>query len=244
MGAFQFSQPTWNTAAQAAGRPDLVGVPPNLASKADQDTVAVALYALDGQQPWLGDRCSLAYGCQRPAAAPAPAGTTSHSGGFPATWARQCSIRSLDDVSRAGGGGRAARPPGSVTPGWRGSRLGGQGRDVVVPVAAGQRKYGDDDDRGGPGRHAGVEGGRRSTARPAPCGPPRRCRSRPRPPILHELLVPAVGLWRTRPVVDDDDPERSGDHPQRRLGCRRHPRVAVPDGRPRRPPVRARLSGR
>jgi peptidoglycan hydrolase CwlO-like protein len=58
MGAFQFSQPTWNTAAQAAGRPDLVGVAPNTASKADQDTVAVALYALDGQQPWLGDRCS------------------------------------------------------------------------------------------------------------------------------------------------------------------------------------------
>jgi hypothetical protein len=58
MGAFQFSQPTWNTAAQDAGLPGLVGVRPNLASKADQDTVAVALYALDGEQPWLGDRCS------------------------------------------------------------------------------------------------------------------------------------------------------------------------------------------
>jgi len=58
MGAFQFSQPTWNSAAQAAGRPDLVGVAPNTASKPDQDTLAVALYALDGQQPWLGDRCS------------------------------------------------------------------------------------------------------------------------------------------------------------------------------------------
>jgi Transglycosylase-like domain len=57
-GAFQFSQPTWNFAAQAAGRPDLVGVAPNLASKADQDTLAVALYALDGERPWLGDRCS------------------------------------------------------------------------------------------------------------------------------------------------------------------------------------------
>jgi Transglycosylase-like domain len=57
-GAFQFSQPTWNYAAQAAGRPDLIGVPPNLASKADQDTLAVALYALDGERPWLGDRCS------------------------------------------------------------------------------------------------------------------------------------------------------------------------------------------
>ncbi len=57
-GAFQFSQPTWNFAAQAAGRPDLVAVPPNKASKADQDTLAVALFALDGERPWLGDRCS------------------------------------------------------------------------------------------------------------------------------------------------------------------------------------------
>ena len=58
MGAFQFSQSTWNLAAQGAGLPGLVGVPPNTASKSDQDTVAVALYALDGQQPWLGDRCA------------------------------------------------------------------------------------------------------------------------------------------------------------------------------------------
>jgi peptidoglycan hydrolase CwlO-like protein len=58
MGAFQFSQSTWNFAAQEAGLQGLVNVPPNTASKADQDTVAVALYALDGQQPWLGDRCS------------------------------------------------------------------------------------------------------------------------------------------------------------------------------------------
>lgn len=58
MGGFQFSQSTWNMAAQAADLPFLVGVPPNLASKAEQDTVAVALYALDGERPWLGDRCS------------------------------------------------------------------------------------------------------------------------------------------------------------------------------------------
>jgi hypothetical protein len=57
MGAFQFSQPTWNVAAQDAGLSALVGVRPNQASKADQDSVAVALYALDGEQPWLGDRC-------------------------------------------------------------------------------------------------------------------------------------------------------------------------------------------
>ncbi len=58
MGAFQFSQATWNMAARAAGLPGLVGVRPNRATKAEQDTVAVALYALDGHQPWLGDRCA------------------------------------------------------------------------------------------------------------------------------------------------------------------------------------------
>lgn len=58
MGAFQFSQSTWNSAAAAAGLGLLVGVHPNQATKPEQDTVAVALFALDGQQPWLGDRCS------------------------------------------------------------------------------------------------------------------------------------------------------------------------------------------
>ncbi len=57
-GAFQFSQSTWNFAAQAAGLSYLVGVLPSSATKAEQDTVAVALFALDGDQPWLGDRCS------------------------------------------------------------------------------------------------------------------------------------------------------------------------------------------
>jgi Transglycosylase-like domain len=56
MGAFQFSQGTWNYAAQLAGRPDLIGVAPSTASKADQDTLAIALYAADGSQPWL-DGC-------------------------------------------------------------------------------------------------------------------------------------------------------------------------------------------
>lgn len=58
MGAFQFDQSTWNGAAGAAGRPDLIGVRPNNASKADQDTLAVTLYTLDGRSPWLGDRCA------------------------------------------------------------------------------------------------------------------------------------------------------------------------------------------
>lgn len=56
MGAFQFSQSTWNVAAQLAGRPDLIGVRPDQASKADQDTLAVALYNADGTQPWY-DPC-------------------------------------------------------------------------------------------------------------------------------------------------------------------------------------------
>ncbi len=54
-GAFQFSQSTWNIAAQDAGLSYLVGVLPSSATKAEQDTVAVALYSLDGGRPWTGD---------------------------------------------------------------------------------------------------------------------------------------------------------------------------------------------
>ena len=56
MGAFQFSQSTWNEAATLAGLPSLVGVAPSSASKADQDTLAVTLFNADGQQPW-DDSC-------------------------------------------------------------------------------------------------------------------------------------------------------------------------------------------
>ena len=57
MGAFQFSQPTWNEAAQLAGQPDLVGVPPDQATPAQQDDLAIALYDADGSQPWY-DPCT------------------------------------------------------------------------------------------------------------------------------------------------------------------------------------------
>jgi peptidoglycan hydrolase CwlO-like protein len=57
LGAFQFSQATWNEAALLAGLPQLVGVPPNQASPADQDALAIALYSADGEQPWY-DPCS------------------------------------------------------------------------------------------------------------------------------------------------------------------------------------------
>jgi len=56
MGGFQFSQPTWNEAAQLAGMPQLINVPPNDASPADQDDLAIALYHADGEQPW-NDSC-------------------------------------------------------------------------------------------------------------------------------------------------------------------------------------------
>jgi hypothetical protein len=56
MGGFQFSQPTWNEAAQLAGMPQLVNVPPNEATPAEQDDLAIALYDADGEQSW-NDSC-------------------------------------------------------------------------------------------------------------------------------------------------------------------------------------------
>jgi peptidoglycan hydrolase CwlO-like protein len=57
MGGFQFSQATWNEAAQLAGMPQLINVPPNEATPAQQDDLAIALYKADGEQPWL-DSCN------------------------------------------------------------------------------------------------------------------------------------------------------------------------------------------
>jgi peptidoglycan hydrolase CwlO-like protein len=57
MGGFQFSQSTWNEAAQLAGMPQLINVPPNEATPAQQDDLAIALYDADGEQPW-NDSCA------------------------------------------------------------------------------------------------------------------------------------------------------------------------------------------
>lgn len=54
LGAYQFLQATWNSAASHAGRPDLIGVPANTASPYDQDEVAWALYQWQGSRPWGG----------------------------------------------------------------------------------------------------------------------------------------------------------------------------------------------
>ena len=56
MGGFQFSQATWNEAAELAGMPQLVNVPPNEATPAEQDDLAIALYEADGEQSW-DDSC-------------------------------------------------------------------------------------------------------------------------------------------------------------------------------------------
>ena len=56
-GAYQFHQTTWNGAANHAGRRELIGVPPNVASTYDQDDLAWALYQWQGAGPW-GGGCS------------------------------------------------------------------------------------------------------------------------------------------------------------------------------------------
>jgi hypothetical protein len=55
-GAYQFNQGLWDGQATASGRPDLVGVPPDQASPADQDQIARDTYARRGKAPW-GGRC-------------------------------------------------------------------------------------------------------------------------------------------------------------------------------------------
>ena len=54
LGAYQFYQSTWNAAANHAGRPELIGVPANVASPYDQDDVAWSLYQWQGTGPWGG----------------------------------------------------------------------------------------------------------------------------------------------------------------------------------------------
>jgi hypothetical protein len=56
LGAYQFLQSTWNGGANHAGRLELVGVPPNLASPFDQDEVAWSIYQWRGKAPW-GNLC-------------------------------------------------------------------------------------------------------------------------------------------------------------------------------------------
>jgi hypothetical protein len=55
-GAYQFDQSTWNSAAQLAGRDDLVGVDPSTVAPADQDLLAMSLFHARGAAPW-GNRC-------------------------------------------------------------------------------------------------------------------------------------------------------------------------------------------
>ena len=55
-GAYQFTQSTWDSTANHAGRGELVGVDPRNASEYDQDDMAWTLYQWKGKGPWNG-RC-------------------------------------------------------------------------------------------------------------------------------------------------------------------------------------------
>ena len=55
-GAYQFAPTTWDVASSHAGRLDLVGVLPSVASEYDQDEMAWVLYRWQGNSPW-GGRC-------------------------------------------------------------------------------------------------------------------------------------------------------------------------------------------
>jgi hypothetical protein len=55
-GAYQFAPTTWDVVASHAGRLDLVGVLPSVASQYDQDEMAWVLYQWQGNDPW-GGRC-------------------------------------------------------------------------------------------------------------------------------------------------------------------------------------------
>ncbi|CAB4594763.1 unannotated protein [freshwater metagenome] len=54
LGAYQIYQGGWDSVAGRISRLDLVGVPPNQASPADQDAVALAMYRFYGRAPWGG----------------------------------------------------------------------------------------------------------------------------------------------------------------------------------------------
>jgi len=54
MGAYQFSQSTWDGIASRIGRADLVGRAPNTVPPADQDAIAWATLAISGRSPWGG----------------------------------------------------------------------------------------------------------------------------------------------------------------------------------------------
>jgi hypothetical protein len=55
-GAYQFAPTTWDVTSSHAGRLDLIGVLPSVASEYDQDELAWVLYRWQGNSPW-GGRC-------------------------------------------------------------------------------------------------------------------------------------------------------------------------------------------
>ena len=54
MGAYQIYQGGWDSVAASIGRHDLVGVAPNVATPAEQDLIAQAMFDEYGSKPWGG----------------------------------------------------------------------------------------------------------------------------------------------------------------------------------------------
>lgn len=54
LGAYQIYQGGWDSVATRLGRQDLVGIPPNAASPADQDAIALGMLQFHGRAPWGG----------------------------------------------------------------------------------------------------------------------------------------------------------------------------------------------
>ena len=115
-------------------------------------------------------------------------------------------------------------------------RLGGQGGDVLAPVAAGPEEVRDDHDRRRAGRHARRRTRSRSTVRRSPCGRARPGRTHPRRGNLGRTPrasgSPRAGASRGRPPPLPRSPGQI-DLQAPALAHLRHPRLRSAGHRPR-----------
>ena len=94
--------------------------------------------------------------------------------------------------------------------GVQGSRLGGEGGDVAVPVVTRPQEEGGDHHRRGAGSYACAEGGTDGRFGELHVGGFDDREAPPVAPLLHERFVPEVGLVPARTVIDDHHPDDAG----------------------------------
>ena len=127
MGAFQFSQSTWNCAAQAAGRPDLIGVPPTWPPRPTRTPWrSPSMPSTDSSRGWVTAAAHSGGRRRSPhSRRPGHLRRQRPRPGTPRTRAprRPRGPGSVRPVARrwrrAGDGARAARSTRWATPGWR-----------------------------------------------------------------------------------------------------------------------------